>query len=437
MLKIESVEPGSYAEDLTLQAGDQLLSINDREIDDLIDYYQAVEASQLEVEILRADGELWVLQLEKEPEEDIGLELEHPQPLQCGNNCLFCFVHQLPKGLRRTLYIKDEDYRFSYLYGSYITLSNLQEADLERIIQQQLSPLYISVHATDDRIRETLLGCPAPPIMPLLQRLAAAGIKLHCQIVLCPELNDGEILRQSIEALATLYPQIATLAVVPVGLTKHRQKLPALRKLSQTEAVQALSLIDACQQNFLTQKGSRFVFAADEIYLQANVEFPPLSDYEDLDQLENGVGLIPQFRLQAEEVLLEAEALELDRVTLVTGRSFADELAGFAQRLSLRTGVELQVVPIENTLFGEQVTVTGLLSGTDLLLQLQGQGLGSAVLIPEVMLKDGGQLLLDDLTLDDLCQRLQVPVIPIESSPWGVLEGLERLAEGPIEIIHC
>ena len=437
MLKIESVEPGSYAADLALQSGDQLLSINDRDIDDLIDYYQAVETAQLEVEILRVDGELWVLRLEKEPEEDIGLELEHPQPLQCGNNCLFCFVHQLPKGMRRTLYIKDEDYRFSYLYGSYITLSNLQEADLERIIQQQLSPLYISVHATDDSVRENLLGCPAPPIMPLLRRLTAAGIELHCQIVLCPEFNNGAVLRQSIEDLAELYPQIATLAVVPVGLTKHRQKLPAMRKLSQAEAAEALAQIQLCQQNYLTQKGSRFVFAADEIYLQAKVGFPPLSDYEELAQLENGVGLIPQFRLQAEEVLLEAEELDLERVTLVTGRSFADELEGFAQRLSLRTGVALQVVPIENHLFGEQVTVTGLLSGTDLLLQLQGQGLGSAVLIPEVMLKEGGQLLLDDLTLDDLCQRLQVPVIPIESSPWGVLEGLERLAEGPIDIIHC
>ncbi|HEY5674573.1 MAG TPA: DUF512 domain-containing protein [Malonomonas sp.] len=437
MLRIESVEPGSYADELALRAGDRLLAINDREIGDLIDYYQSIEAAQLEIEVLRTDNELWELSLEKEPEEDFGLELEHPKPLQCGNNCVFCFVHQLPKGLRRTLYIKDEDYRFSYLYGSYITLSNLHETDLERIIQQRLSPLYISVHATDDKIRENLLGCPAPPIMPLLRRLADAGIELHCQIVLCPEFNTGEVLRQSIEDLSELYPQVATLAVVPVGLTKHRQNLPELRKLSQAEAAEALSLIHRCQQEYLSQKGSRFVFAADEFYLQAKADFPPLSDYEDLAQLENGVGLIPQFRQQAEEVLLEADPLELDRVTLVTGSSFADELERFAQRLSLRTGVALQVVPIENRLFGEQVTVTGLLSGTDILLQLQGQGLGAAVLIPEVMLKDGGQLLLDDLTLDDLCERLQVPVLPVESSPWGVLEGLERLAEGPIDIVHC
>ncbi len=437
MLRIESVEPGSYAADLALQAGDRLVAINHREIDDLIDYHQAIGAQQLDFEVLRQDDELWQLRLEKVADEDIGLELEHPQPNQCGNKCLFCFVHQLPKGLRRTLYIKDEDYRFSYLYGSYITLSNLQEADLQRIIQQQLSPLYISVHATDDKVRETLLGCPAPPIMPLLRRLTAAGIELHCQIVLCPEYNTGAVLQQSIDDLAELFPQLVSLAVVPVGLTRHRQGLPELRTLTQEEAAQALQLIHACQQKYLQQKAGRFVFAADEIYLQAEKEFPELNEYEDLAQLENGVGLIPQFRLQAEEVLLEAEELDLQRVTLVTGYSFAGELQTFVQRLSLRTGVELQVVPIENQFFGTQVTVTGLLSGNDLLQQLQGRDLGAAVLLPDVLLKEGGQLLLDDLTLDDLCERLQVPVLPVESTPWGVLDGLEQLADGPIDIIRC
>ena len=437
MLRIESVEPGSYAADLALQAGDRLVAINHRAIDDLIDYHQAIEAQQLDFEVLRQDDELWQLSLEKVADEDIGLELEHPQPKQCGNKCLFCFVHQLPKGLRRTLYIKDEDYRFSYLYGSYITLSNLQEADLQRIIRQQLSPLYISVHATDDNVRETLLGCPAPPIMPLLRRLTAAGIELHCQIVLCPEYNTGDILQQSIEDLAELFPQLVSLAVVPVGLTRHRQNLPKLRKLTQQEAAQALQLIHACQQKYLRQKASRFVFAADEIYLQAEKEFPELNEYEDLAQLENGVGLIPQFRLQAEEVLLEAEELDLNRVTLVTGHSFADELQGFVQRLSLRTGVELQVVPIENHFFGTQVTVTGLLSGADLLQQLQGRDLGAGVLLPDVLLKEGEQLLLDNLTLDDLCERLQVPVLPVESTPWGVLDGLEQLTDGPVDIIRC
>lgn len=437
MIKIESVDPGSYAAELALQTGDRLIAINNKPIDDLIDYYLAVESQQLTLEILRQDDELWELRLEKEPSEDIGLELEHPQPKQCGNNCLFCFVHQLPKGLRRTLYIKDEDYRFSYLYGSYITLSNLQEADFERIIEQQLSPLYISVHATDNRVREKLLGNPAPEILPLLKRLTSAGIELHCQVVLCPEHNDGEILRQTIEDLAALYPQVLSLAVVPVGLTEHRQKLPDMRKLSQHEAAAALQIIHVFQQNCLTKLGSRFVFAADEIYLQAGHEFPDLDDYEELAQLENGVGLIPQFRQQGAEVLLEAETLELQRVVLVTGSSFADELQLFAQRMSLRTGVELQVVSIENQLFGAQVTVTGLLSGAALLQQLQDLDLGDGVLLPEVMLKEGEQLLLDDISVDELCEKLKVPILPIESSPWGVLDGLESLAADPIDIIHC
>lgn len=437
MIKIESVDPGSYAAELALQTGDRLIAINNKPIDDLIDYYLAVESQQLTLEILRQDDELWELRLEKEPSEDIGLELEHPQPKQCGNNCLFCFVHQLPKGLRRTLYIKDEDYRFSYLYGSYITLSNLQEADFERIIEQQLSPLYISVHATDNRVREKLLGNPAPEILPLLKRLTSAGIELHCQVVLCPEHNDGEILRQTIEDLAALYPQVLSLAVVPVGLTEHRQKLPDMHKLSQHEAAAALQIIHVFQQNCLTKLGSRFVFAADEIYLQAGHEFPDLDDYEELAQLENGVGLIPQFRQQGAEVLLEAETLELQRVVLVTGSSFADELQLFAQRMSLRTGVELQVVSIENQLFGAQVTVTGLLSGAALLQQLQDLDLGDGVLLPEVMLKEGEQLLLDDISVDELCEKLKVPILPIESSPWGILDGLESLAADPIDIIHC
>lgn len=436
MLKIESVEPGSYADELALEAGDQLISINQREIVDLIDYHQAIEADNLDLEVLGLDGERLSLRIEKETGEDLGIEPEHPQPTQCGNKCVFCFVHQLPKGLRRTLYIKDEDYRFSWLYGSYITLSNLSETDLQRIIEQKLSPLYISVHATDDTVRQALLGCPSPPLMPLLRRLTSAGIELHCQIVLCPERNDGKVLQQSIEELAELRPQVASLAVVPVGLTAHRQNLPELRKLTQAEAFAALQIIQQCQEKYLTATGSRFVFAADEIYLQAGEELPELNEYEDLAQIENGVGLIAQFRQQAEEVLLEAESLDLDRVTLVTGSSFVDELQVFTRKLSLRTGVDIQVVAVENRLFGAQVTVTGLISGADMLRQLGDRKLGGGVLLPEVMLREGDQVLLDDLTLTDLSAALGVSVLPVEASPWGILDGLEILADGPVAVIR-
>lgn len=437
MLRIESVAPGSYAAELGLDPGDRVLAINQQKIEDLVDYHRSIEAESLLLEILRQDDELWELEIEKAPQEDLGLQLEHPQPRQCGNNCVFCFVHQLPKGLRRSLYIKDEDYRFSYLYGSYITLSNLQEVDFQRILEQKLSPLYISVHATDDQLRQKLLGCAAPPILPLIERLVAGGIELHCQIVVCPGLNDAAALEKSIADLAAFYPQVASLAVVPVGLTRYREHLPALRKLTITEAQQVLYLVDRFQQQYLEEKGSRFVYAADEIYLQAGAEIPELSFYEELFQLENGVGLIAQFRQQVAEVLLEVEPLELGRVSLVTGYSFSRELQDFVERLAVRSGVDLVVLPVANEFFGADVTVTGLLTGIDLIDQLSKHDLGQGLLLPDVMLKEGEQLLLDDWSVDDLSKKLGVPIVVVESSPWGVLEGLEGLAEGPVSIIHC
>lgn len=437
MLRIESVEPGSYVAEFGLDPGDRVLAINQQKINDLVDYHRVIECESLMLEVLRQDGELWELEIEKDPQEDLGLLLEHPQPRQCGNNCIFCFVHQLPKGMRRSLYIKDEDYRFSYLYGSYITLSNLQENDFQRILDQQLSPLYISVHATDDQLRNQLLGCQAPPIMPLLERLTAGGIELNCQIVVCPELNDGKVLDQSIADLSALYPQVVSLAVVPVGLTRHRENLPRLRKLTTTEARKILYQIDQFQQQFLEKNGSRFVFAADEIYLQAGEEIPDLSFYEELAQIENGVGLIAQFRQQVAEVLLEVESLDLKKVTLVTGDSFSKELHDFAERLEVRSGVSLPVLPIENNYFGTEVTVAGLLTGRDLLAQLRHHDLGQGLILPDVMLKDGEQLFLDDLTVDDLRNELGVPVIVVENSPWGILEGLESLANGLVNIVHC
>lgn len=437
MLRIETVEPGSYAAELGLDPGDRVLSINQQKISDLVDYHLSIEAEVLLLEVLRQDDEIWELEIEKAPQEDLGLQLEHPHPRQCGNNCVFCFVHQLPKGMRRSLYIKDEDYRFSYLYGSYITLSNLKEEDFQRILDQQLSPLYISVHATDEPLRQQLLGCAAPPILPLIKRLAAGGIELHCQIVVCPGLNDGDALEKSITDLAALAPQVASLAVVPVGLTRHREHLPVLRKMTTTEAQQLLYLIDRYQNKYLEEKGGRFVFAADEIYLQAGAEIPNISRYEELSQLENGVGLIAQFRQQVAEVLLEAEALNLQKVSLVTGYSFGSELQDFAERLAVRTGVELPVLSVANSFFGSDVTVTGLLTGADLVGYLSQQDLGQGLLLPDVMLKEGEPLLLDDLSVDDLIKQLGVPVIIVDSSPWGVLEGLEALAEGPVSIVHC
>lgn len=436
MVRVELVETGSYAAELGLLAGDRLLSINDHQIIDIVDYHLHLEKNHLLLAVLRSDDELWEFELEKEPQEDLGLILEHPQPRQCGNQCLFCFVHQLPKGMRQTLYIKDEDYRFSYLYGSYITLTNLTESDMQRIICDQLSPLYISVHATEHLLREKLLGSEIPEILPLLDRLTAAGIQLHCQIVLCPGINDGTALQQTIMDLSHLYPQVVSLAVVPVGLTDHREKFPKLEKMTRQDAHSCLEIIHQHQQKFLKQYDHRFVFAADEFYLQAGEKIPELAAYEDFPQIENGVGMIAQFRQQIEDVLLDTEPLSLDRITLITGCLFVEELRDFAERISSKSEVVIDVVAIKNNFFGADVTVAGLITGTDLLHQLKNKDLGQGVLIPDVILKDGGELFLDDLTIQEIRSALQTPVLIVENSPWGVLDGLESLAEGSIEVIH-
>jgi putative radical SAM enzyme (TIGR03279 family) len=427
MLEILAVEPGSIAEELELQAGDVLLAVNDKPLRDQIDFQLYTAVEDLVLEVRRKDGEMWELELEKDAFEPLGLHFEHPDPTQCGNNCIFCFVHQLPRGLRRTLYVKDEDYRFSYLYGSYVTLTNISDADMERIIEQRLSPLYVSVHATDEELRARLIGRQGPPVLDLLERLTAAGIEVHTQIVLCPGFNDGAQLERTIGDLYALHPGIRTLAVVPVGLTGYRERLPQLRPLDAAGAAAVLETLHRFQERYLAETGTRFVFAADELYLKAGVEFPPLEAYEELSQVENGVGLIPVFRADAVDVLLEARKLRAGAVSTFTGASASGELTRFAADLAAKTGVKIHLHTIRNDFFGGEVTVAGLIAGADLIAQLQGKELGEALLVPDVVLRDGEDVFLDDLTLPQVAQALGVAVFKIDSTPWGLLEGLEEL----------
>lgn len=437
MLAIEQILPGSAADAAGVGTDDQLMAIGTRIIDDLVDYHLALAATvNLEVLLQDAAGRTRVALITRSADEDPGIIPRHPEPARCGNDCLFCFVHQLPKGLRKSLYIKDEDYRFSWLYGAYITLGNIREDELTRIITDQLSPLYISVHATDDACRRQLLGKPVAPILPLFERLCAAGIELHTQIVLCPGLNDGEVLRRTLEDLRRFWPRIRSLAVVPVGLTRHRQQLPVLAPVSAEQAQEVLDLIEGFQAFQFKQTGSRFVFAADELYLRAGRDVPPVSDYEALWQLENGVGLLASFRDEVAEVLLDAVPLDVKKVSLVTGTSFAGELRKFATQLGLRTGVDLQVIEVENHFFGTGVSVAGLLTGGDILAALKKSDLGQGVLLPDVLFRQVDDLLLDDLDLSALQQQFDVPLLVVSSDPWGILDGLERLDCPDIEIFE-
>jgi len=438
MLDILAIEPDSIAAELGLCAGDRLLALNGEPVRDLLDYQLLVQAEELLVEVERADGELWEIEVDKAADEPLGLRLPHPEPEQCGNNCIFCFVHQLPPGMRRSLYVKDEDYRFSYLYGAYVTLTNLDEPSLQRILTQRLSPLYVSVHATEEQLRERLLGRKGPAILDLLRQLVAGGITVHAQAVICPGINDGAELERTFRDLVALAPAaadlalprpgLASLAIVPVGLTGYRQRLPLLRPVTPEEARTLVAWVQARQAECLAALGSRFVYAADELYLSAGIDFPPLVEYEGLPQLENGVGLVARFRAQAQEVLAQAGPLDLPPVSVITGAASAGEIRSFCAALGSRTGVAIEVVVVPNRFFGGAVSVTGLLTGRDIAEELGRRKPGEVLLIPDVLLREGTELLLDDLTIAELERRLGLMIEVFPAEPWGLWDILETLA---------
>jgi putative radical SAM enzyme (TIGR03279 family) len=358
------------------------------------------------------------------------VELEAPRPgdiATCANKCVFCFIHQLPRGMRRSLYVKDDDFRLSFLHGNYITLSDLDEPAFERILEQRLSPLYVSVHATDPELRWALLGKPrhSAEILPRLERLAKAGIRVHAQIVLCPDLNDGVHLERTVHELAPLHPHVATTAIVPVGLTRHRERLPSLRTLTDAEAVALVDTVEGWQTGFWPRLDSRFVFLGDEVYLQAGRPLPVADAYEGFPIAEDGIGLVRRFedgmaRLRPRPRRDAAPR----RVTVVSGALYGPRLARILGALPL-DGVEARVMAVPNEFFGGSVAVAGLLTGQDIQRYLAGQGdLGDAVLFPAVALRDGEGVFLDDLTPADLAGALGVPVIGVAPEPRALLRAL-------------
>ncbi len=429
-LIVDRVMPGSIAEELEIEPGDRLISVNGHPLRDVIDYNYHSADDLLDLELEKADGEFWELEVEREEGEPLGLSFEAPLPARCGNNCVFCFVHQLPKGLRGPLYVKDEDYRLSFLYGNYVTLANIGRVELDRIKEQHLSPLYISVHATDPKLREELLGKSGIlPILDVMKELAEARITMHTQVVLCPGWNDGEAFARTVENLASMHPAVASLAVVPVGLTEHRKHLPPLTPLTKEFAASFIGEWSSKARLLEERLGEPFLFLSDEFYIKGEIPFPPLESYGDLPQLENGVGMIPLFLSEAEQVLEEAEPVPGARVTVVTGESPYNYLSGFLAQLSQATGASVVAVAVKNRLFGPSVTVTGLVCGRDIISALQGVELGDLVLVPDVMLKEGEGVFLDDLTVDDLERELGKPVQVVESTPYGIYDALADMRE--------
>lgn len=426
-LLIETVEAGSPADRAGLQPGQRLLEIDGARLRDLIDYSWLASDDEAELTVAAEDGTIQTVLLEPEPGEPPGLTFAPPEPKRCGNNCIFCFVHQLPKGLRRPLYVKDEDYRLSFLQGTYVTLSNLKPVELRRIIKQRLSPLYISVHAVDPTVREKLLGrTNIPPILDQLKELAKARIELHTQVVLCPGVNDGAILEQTVAELAALYPSVRSLAVVPVGLTEHRQRLPELTPVDRSYAATFLDSWLPRMRAVNKQLGEAFLQLADEFFLKADYPFPTLKEYGDLPQWENGVGMVAWFLKDAAAVLKRAKPVPPFTATVATGQSSVGFVGDFLQGLSEKTGCNLTAAAIPNQLFGTSVTVTGLVSGRDIISELKDRELGQVLLIPEVMLKEGEGCFLDNLTPDAIKQELGVEVMPFEPTPSGLYAILRK-----------
>jgi len=430
---VSSVEARGAAGQAGLRAGDRIVAINGAPLRDVIDFHFHAGEERLRLEVER-EGDRRVLHVARRPG-SLGLQLEAPRPAEiatCANKCVFCFIHQLPRGMRRSLYVKDDDFRLSFLHGNYITLTDLEEAELRRIEEQRLSPLYVSVHATDPDLRHALLGRPRVrrELLPVMERLAKAGIAMHAQIVLCPGWNDGAQLDHTVHELARLHPAVPTTAVVPVGLTRHRERLPELRAVTADEARALVRAIEGWQAEFQTTLSTRFVWAADELYVQSEIPVPPARAYEGFAVAEDGIGLVRRFEDAFARALTRRRSLVGGprHVTVVTGEMFAPRMRALLGRLQV-DGLTVTLRPIANEFFGRGIGVAGLLTGRDIQIQLAQaarptDGLGDEVLVPAVALRDGAGVFLDDLTPGDLAGSLGVPVTPVEPDAPAFLAAL-------------
>ena len=417
---VVSVEPGSIGEELGFEPGDQLLSINGIRPRDLIDYRYLCVEEELHLEVRDAVGELHEVDFEKDADDGLGLEFSEALfdgLRQCNNACPFCFIDQQPPGRRSSLYLKDDDYRLSFLYGSYLTLTNLTDADWLRIEQQRLTPLFVSVHATDPELRGQLLKNPrAGLLMDQVRWFAERDLQIHAQVVVCPGLNDGDALERTLLDLAGFaggdWPAVLSAAVVPVGLTRFRPDGDGLVPVTPSDARAVIARVEPLQQRFQAQFGSRFVWLSDEWYLIAGQPLPPRASYEDLPQQENGVGSIRAFleELDNASTGLPASIPTPLRSSWVVGRLVDEALTPVTARLNAVDGVSLLLHGLPSPYWGQDQVVTGLLTGQDLLQGLEGRDLGDQLLLPAVMLRQGEPVFLDDMTLAELEQRLPVPV---------------------------
>ena len=430
---IQSIVPGSIAEEMEITPGDALLEINGHKIEDIFDYQYYTQDEYIEILVRKPSGEEWLLEIDKGYDEDLGITFENglmDDYRSCHNKCIFCFIDQMPKGMRDTLYFKDDDSRLSFLQGNYVTLTNMSDEDVDRIIRYNLSPINVSFQTTNPELRCRMLNNRfAGQALEKAWKLAQAGIIMNGQIVLCKGVNDGAELDRSIRDLSAYLPNLESVSVVPVGLSKYRDGLYPLEPFTKEDAQDVLRIIHGWQNKIYPEYGTHFVHASDEWYILAEEELPQEEQYDGYLQLENGVGML---RLLLDEF---AEAMEEDRIngrqarakhiTLATGRLAYRFIKQMAKQMEERyEGLQIDVIAIRNDFFGEMITVSGLLTGQDIMAQLKDRDLGEKLLLPQNVLKSGEPVFLDDYTLDDIEKALQVRIDIVKSSGRDFIEAI-------------
>ena len=432
--RVEEVKEGSIAMELGIEKGDCLISINGNPIEDIFDYQYHSEDEYIEVLVEKQNGEEWLLEIEKEEDEDLGIVFENglmDQYRSCTNKCIFCFIDQMPEGMRDTLYFKDDDSRLSFLQGNYITLTNMSDHDIDRMIKYRLSPINISFQATNPEVRKMMLHNRfAGEIMEKVKRFYDAEMVMNGQIVLCKGINDGKELERSIRDLYTFLPYLQSVSIVPVGLSKHRDGLYPLEPFTKEDAIEVLDMVHKWQEKAVKEYDLHFIHASDEWYLLAEKELPQEDNYDGYLQLENGVGMLRLFGNEffsgLEEIKQEVGGEKLvhkEELSVMTGRLAYPIIKDLADKLMEQVeGLKIHVHAIRNDFFGERITVSGLLTGIDIMTQGKELPLGERLLLPQNLLRSGTEVLLDDYTLDDLKKSLQVPIDIVKSSGYDFIQ---------------
>jgi len=430
---VEKIKKNSIAEELGIKIGDALLEVNGKVINDILEYIYEISGEYVEVTIKKEDNSIIIFEIDKEYDEKLGIEFTNPildKPNSCKNKCVFCFIDQLPKGMRKSLYFKDDDSRLSFLHGNYITLTNLSEEDIERIITLRISPINLSVHTTSDELRLKMIKNPkAINLMPVTKRFIENDIEINGQIVLCPGFNDGKELDKTIMDLYKLGEKFNNLAIVPVGLSDHREGLVKLTHVTSEDANKVIDQIEGYQKKFMKERNRRFVYLSDEFYITANREYPEYEEYDGFPQIENGIGLTVKFNYEIKKALEKKTSSNFKgKISIVTGVSAYINMIEIKKNIEEKfNDIEIDIIKIKNNFFGEKITVAGLITGSDILGQVDISTLGEKVILPDVMFKDRDEsmdededVFLDDIKLSDIENKFKrkISIVKVDGNEF-------------------